>query len=144
MQELSAVNSYLQLHENDLLQKDIEDLRNKLLNCSESKWNSVRILTLKEPVMVFGVSFFCGIWGVDRFILDKKGSGVLKLFTCQLCIFAGIASFFLLIDPETYDWGMFCLIWFIIAIIWEVYDWCFILKWTKEYNYKKIINILNI
>lgn len=144
MQELSAVNSYLQLHENYFLQKDIEDLRNRLLNCSESKWNSVRLLTLKEPVMIFGVSLCAGIWGVDRFMLNKKGSGVLKLFVCQLGIIAGVVCLFLIVDPKTYDWGMLCLIWVIVAIIWEVYDWCFILKWTKEYNYKKIINILDI
>lgn len=143
MQELSAVNSYLQLHENDFLQSDIEDLREKLLNCSESKWNSVRIFTLKEPAMVFGVSFCAGIWGVDRFMLEKRGSGALKLFVCQLGIIAGAACIFLLADQETYDWGAFCLIWCVCALIWELYDWCFVLRWTKEYNYKKVISLLN-
>ena len=143
MQELSAVNSYLQLHENDFLQRDIENLRDKLLNCSESKWNSVRLLTLKEPVMIFGVSFCAGIWGVDRFMLEKKGSGALKLFVCQGGIIAGVACIFFLADQETYEWGVFCLVWLVVALIWELYDWCFVVKWTKEYNYKKIISLLN-
>lgn len=142
MQDISAINTYLKLHEDYFLQADMDILRGKLLNCSDSKWNSVRLSNLKSPQTLLLVSLCAGIWGVDRFMLDKKGSGVLKLLVCQLGIIAGVACFFLFISDVS-DWGTFCLIWFGVAEIWWLFDVYISVKWTKEYNYKKIISLLN-
>ncbi len=143
MQDINAVNTYLKLHEDYFLQADIDILRGKLLNCSDSKWNSVRLVNLKSPFTLLLISLSAGILGVDRFMLDKKGSGVLKLLVCQLGIFAGIACFFLFLS-EISGWGTFCLIWFVVAEIWWLVDVCMSVKWTKEYNYKLVVRVLNI
>ena len=58
--------------------------------------------------MVKLISIFVGGWGVDRFMLDDIGLGVLKLLTAGGC-------------------G-----------IWTIVDWFLIQDKTKEYNYNKL------
>lgn len=143
MQDINSVNTYLKIHEDYFLRTDLDSLREILLNCSNSKWNSVRLLTLKEPITILLVSLCAGIWGVDRFMLNKKGTGVLKLFICQLGIIAGIVCLFLFLS-EISGWGTFCLIWFIIAELWWLFDVCLSILRTKEYNYYLVSHILEI
>lgn len=114
------------------------------MSCSDSKWDSVRLLNLKEPLSILLVSLCAGIWGIDRFILGKKGTGILKLFVCQLGIIAGVVSFFLLLAQEAVVWGIVCLVWFIVAELWWLVDVCLSIKFTKEYNYNRVIFILDL
>jgi len=58
------------------------------------------------------ISVFLGSYGVDRFMLGDTTMGVIKLLTCGGC-------------------G-----------IWTIIDWFSIINKTKEYNYKKIIEVL--
>ncbi len=125
-------------------QSDMNNLREKLLNCSASQWTSVRFLNLKDPRPLLLISLFVGIYGVDRFLLGKKGSGILKLLVCQLAIIAGVVSFFLLLGDESSGWGFFCLTLFLIGEIWWIVDICLVRSWTKKYNYELISHIINI
>ena len=144
MKDTNSINSYLKLHEDHFLRNDMDALQERLMSCSDSKWDSVRLLNLKEPLSILLVSLCAGIWGIDRFILGKKGTGILKLFVCQLGIIAGVVSFFLLLAQEAVAWGVFCLVWFIVAELWWLVDVCLSIKFTKEYNYNSVIFILDL
>ena len=132
MQDSNAINTYLKINEDMFRQSDMNNLRERLVNCTASQWNSVRFLNLKDPRSLLLISVFLGIYGVDRFMLERKGSGVLKLLVCQLAIIAGVASFFLLLMDEYNEYGIFCLILFLLGEIWWIIDICLIRTWTKD------------
>lgn len=143
MQDTNSVDTYLKFNEDMFPRDEIGSLRAKFINCSDSQWNTVRFFNLKNPNSLILISVFAGIWGVDRFIINKKISGALKLVVCQLSIIAGIACFFLLLLEDYAGWGIFCLLLFIGGELWWLIDVCLIRKWTKEYNYNCISHILN-
>lgn len=126
------------------LRTDINNLRAIFINCSDSQWNLVRFINLKDPRSMLLISLCVGIYGVDRFMLERKISGVLKSLLCQLAIIAGVVSFFLLLCDKCSGWGIFCLILFLIGEIWWIVDICLVRTWTKEYNYELITHIINI
>ena len=146
MQDSEAINTYLKIHEDMFIQSDMNKLRERLVNCTDSQWNSVRFLNLKDPRSLLLISVFVGIYGVDRFMLGRKGSGIMKLLVCQLAIIAGVASFFLLLmDVDEYvEYGIFCLVLFLLGEIWWIIDICLIRRWTKDYNFKLISHLLNL
>lgn len=143
MQDSNTVDTYLKFNEDMFLKEDLNDLKNRFINCSDSQWNTIRFLNLKNPNTLILISVFAGIWGVDRFMINKKSSGTLKLVVCQLSIIAGIACIFLLLSEDYVGWGIFCLLLFITGELWWLIDICLIRKLTKEYNYNFISRILN-
>ncbi|MBQ9440215.1 MAG: TM2 domain-containing protein [Paludibacteraceae bacterium] len=141
MQDISAVNTWLAVNNQNLPQDKMESLRTSLVNCSESKWNMVRFLTFKEPNIMLLISFFAGYWGVERFMLGRKASGVLKLFVIQLSLIGEFVCLFLFLAEQT-AWGTLSLLMFIVGFGWWVTDVCLVRGMTKEYNYNLIKNIL--
>ena len=141
MQEISAVDTYMAMHRDKFPETEWETISEKLINCSDSQWNRIRFLDLKVPNNMLIISFFVGYWGVERFMLGRKGSGVLKLFVFHLSIIGETACIFLFIAGEN-GLGVFCLMLFLIGLSWWLIDLCLVRGMTKEYNYELINKML--
>jgi TM2 domain-containing membrane protein YozV len=92
-------------------QEKIMAMREQLARVDDSKFAAIQSINYKSPVMVLILSLFFGSLGVDRFMLEEPGLGVLKLLTC----------------------GGFG--------IWTIIDWFLVMGKTKEYNYLKFSQI---
>lgn len=90
----------------------IMHIKERLASIDPKKESLIHSFEFKDPTTLLLFSLFLGSLGVDRFMLEDTGLGVLKLLTCGGC-------------------G-----------IWTIVDWCIITKKTKEYNYKKLMEIL--
>lgn len=73
---------------------------------SDSQLDKIMVQGYKDPLMMFLISLLGGTLGIDRFLLDNVGLGVLKLITC----------------------GGFG--------IWVIIDWFLIQDMTRDYNSK--------
>ena len=60
-------------------------LRDKMQQASDDKFAMIASIELKDPTTLFLVSLCLGWFGVDRFMLEDMGMGVLKLLTFGLC-----------------------------------------------------------
>ena len=69
-------------------------------------------LDLKDPTTTLLLSIFLGTLGVDRFMINDIGMGILKLFTGGVC---GILT---------------------------IIDWFMITKLTKQYNFNLLATYL--
>lgn len=87
-------------------------VREKLLSADDSKYMVLSGVSLKDPTMMLVVSLLVGGLGVDRFMLEDIGMGVLKLLTGGVC---GILT---------------------------IVDWCTIMKKAREYNYNAVMMLL--
>ena len=87
-------------------------VREKLLSADDSKYMVLSGASLKDPTMMLVVSLLVGGLGVDRFMLEDIGMGVLKLLTGGVC---GILT---------------------------IVDWCTIMKKAREYNYNAVMMLL--
>lgn len=143
MQDTNAVDTYLAMHRDQLPETELAALRTTMINCSDSQWNRIRFLDLKVPNNMLLISFFVGYWGIERFMLGKKGSGILKLFVFQLSFVGEIACIFLFLAEEN-GWGVFCLLLFLAGVAWWLTDLCLIRGMTKQYNYELINKMLQI
>ena len=87
-------------------------LKEKLSSLSPEKEALLHSFEFKDPIVMLLISIFLGGFGVDRFMLEDTGLGILKLLTLGGC-------------------G-----------IWSLVDLCIITNKTKEYNYNKLMQIL--
>lgn len=87
-------------------------IKSKLNRISENRFLVLTTIKFKDPIVVFIVSLFFGFFGIDRFMIGDTGMGIFKLLT---------------------GGG------FGIAVI---IDWFTIIKKTKEYNYRKLLEYL--
>ena len=87
-------------------------VREKLLSADDSKYMVLSGVSLKDPTMMLVISLLVGGLGVDRFMLEDIGMGVLKLLTGGVC---GILT---------------------------IIDWCTIMKKAREYNYNAVMMLL--
>lgn len=71
-------------------------LREKMSSADDSRFAMLSSIDLKDPVMLFFVSFFLGGFGIDRFMLGDIGMGILKLLTFGLCGFLALIDLFLI------------------------------------------------
>ena len=67
----------------------------------------------KSPIVMFIISFLLGFLGVDRFMLGQVGLGIFKLI----------------------------LNLFVIGCIWDIIDWFRIFKLTRDYNFRKFMEL---
>lgn len=88
-------------------------IREKLLTLDDSKLALISMVELKDPTTMLIISIFLGSFGVDRFLLDDVGMGVLKLLTGGLC---GILT---------------------------IIDWIQIMDKTKHKNYEELSQVLH-
>jgi len=71
-------------------------MKEKLKAADDSRFEVISAIDLKDPMMMFLVSFFVGGLGVDRFMLGDIGMGVLKLLTAGVCGVLTIIDWFLI------------------------------------------------
>ncbi len=138
-----SVERFLFLNSTFLPKQKIPLIKEKLLG-SESAFNRVRLMTLKDPNTLLLISVFVGQLGVDRFIINKKATGALKLLFGLVAYVCMFASFFVILYDTTKFIGWFLLsVYFVFLIVWIV-DLCKIRNMTREYNYSLIMNILSL
>ena len=138
-----SVERFLFLNSTFLPKQNIPLIKEKLLG-SESAFNRVRLMTLKDPNTLLLISVFVGQLGVDRFIINKKATGALKLLFWLVAYVCMFASFFVILYDTTKFIGWFLLsVYFVFLIVWIV-DLCKIRNMTREYNYSLIMNILSL
>lgn len=87
-------------------------LRERLLNVDDSKAAYISAMPMKSPITALVLSIIFGHLGVDRFYIGDTGLGVGKLITCG---------------------GIY---------VWQIIDWFFIMKATKEKNFEKLMMAL--
>ena len=90
----------------------IPELRDKLLELDDTKGMMVECVEFRNPTTMLILSLLVGELGVDRFLLDEVGLGVLKLITCGGC-------------------G-----------VWWLIDLFSVQKKSREYNYRKLLQYL--
>lgn len=87
-------------------------IRQKMESMPDEKYTTFMALDLKDPIIIWVVSFFLGYLGIDRFLVGSIGAGVVKLLT-----FGGFG-------------------------LWWLIDLFIIGKKTREVNYAKILPFL--
>lgn len=78
----------------------------------EERFSLLSSVEMKDPTTLLLLSVFLGSLGIDRFMVDDTGMGILKLLTCGCC---GILT---------------------------IIDWFTISKKTKEVNFNRIMRFL--
>lgn len=112
--EQQKVDLFLAQNASKFPSEKIIIIREALINLDESKSYSIHSLELKDPTNLLIFSILLGAWGVDRFMLGQPGLGILKIFTCG---------------------GLY---------IWWILDMINAQKMARKYNYKKLMNVLNM
>lgn len=87
-------------------------IRERLVALDDNKFNLITMVELKDPTTLLLISIFLGTLGVDRFMLNDIGMGVLKLLTGGLC---GILT---------------------------IIDWINIQKMAQEWNFNNLMSAL--
>ena len=138
-----SVERYLFLNSTFFPQKKVSQIKDKLLS-NESIFNRARLMTLKDPNTLLLISVFVGQLGVDRFLINKKATGALKLIFWLIAYVCMFVSFFVILNDATKFIGWFLLSLYLVFLIVWIIDLCKIRNMTKEYNYSLIMNILSI
>jgi len=86
-------------------------VRDQLSRLDDSKLPIIQSIDYKSPITMLLISWFLGVFGVDRFMLGHTGLGIGKLLTC-----GGLG-------------------------IWALIDLFLIMGATKEYNYLKFSQV---
>ena len=137
-----SVERYLLLNSTFLPKDKVSLIKEKLLS-NESIFNRVRLMTLKDPNTLLLISVCGGQLGVDRFLINKKATGALKLVFFLIAYVCLSVSFFVIIGDYTKFIGWFLLsVYYVFIIVWII-DLCKIRNMTREYNYSLIMNILS-
>ncbi len=138
-----SVERYLFLNSTFFPQEKVSQIKDKLLS-NESIFNRARLMTLKDPNTLLLISVFVGQLGVDRFLINKKATGALKLIFWLIAYVCMFVSFFVILNDATKFIGWFLLSLYLVFLIVWIIDLCKIRNMTKEYNYSLIMNILSI
>jgi len=107
------IDLFLATHGSKFFAYQIEDIKRQLSDLSDSQLDKVLVQGYKDPLMMFLISLLGGTLGIDRFLLDNVGLGVLKLITCG---------------------GMG---------IWVIIDWFLVQDMTREYNSKLLAKAIS-
>lgn len=106
------INQFLIANAKFFEQLDIPEIRAALVNVPDEKQLSIQIANYKDPTMMLIISILVGSFGIDRFMLEQTGLGVIKLITLGGC-------------------G-----------IWTIIDWFLIMGETKRYNKRKLLQTI--
>lgn len=110
--DTSKVDMFISLHGKEFPEIQLPLIREKLLKMGNDKLTSLSMLQFKNPTTILIVSIFLGELGIDRFMIGKTGTGILKLITL----------------------GGFGLWWLI--------DLFLISEKTKQWNFQKLSTVL--
>ncbi len=106
------VDMYMMSNQKFFPEEKVLFLRDKLELLDDRKFNMIAGMDLKDPSTMCVISVFLGIFGIDRFMLEETGMGVLKLLTL-----GGLG---------------------VLALV----DAVSIQKRVKEYNFKRVMRFL--
>lgn len=109
----ARVNLFLATNGKKFAPHQLNQIITELPNLTEAQFQAILSQDFKDPLMMLIVSLVGGILGIDRFVLNDTGLGVLKLLTCG---------------------GFY---------IWMIIDWFIIQDQTKEYNYNLLVQTVN-
>lgn len=109
----ARVNLFLATNGKKFSPYQLNQIITELPNLTEAQFQAVLSQDFKDPMMMLIVSLVGGILGIDRFVLNDTGLGVLKLLTCG---------------------GFY---------IWMIIDWFIIQDRAKEYNYNLLVQTVN-
>lgn len=90
------VNMYLAANAKYFPEEKIPFLRDKLMTVTEEKLNMITYMQLKNPTVSLLLSIFLGELGIDRFMVDDIGLGILKLLTGGVCGIMWLVDLFLI------------------------------------------------
>ncbi|MBF0714730.1 TM2 domain-containing protein [Gemelliphila palaticanis] len=103
--------TYLMTHAKYFPQEKIFLVKERLDLVPENEQMYIHSIGLKNPLLMLLISWFGGVFGIDRFMLGQVLLGILKLITLGGC-------------------GL-----------WAIIDLFLIMGETREYNFKKLINM---
>lgn len=109
----ARVNLFLATNGKKFSPYQLNQIITELPNLTEAQFQAVLSQDFKDPMMMLIVSLVGGILGIDRFVLNDTGLGVLKLLTCG---------------------GFY---------IWMIIDWFIIQDRAKEYNYNLLVQTVS-
>lgn len=109
----ARVNLFLATNGKKFASYQLNQIIAELPNLTDAQFQALLSQDFKDPTMMLIVSLLGGILGIDRFLLNDTGLGVIKLLTCG---------------------GFY---------IWMIIDWFLIQDRTKEYNYNLLIQTVN-
>lgn len=81
----SKLDFYIMTNQKYFPAEKLMYLKEKLKNTDDDKFSMITYVELKDPTTMLLVSIFLGGFGVDRFMMDDVGMGILKLMTGGLC-----------------------------------------------------------
>lgn len=109
----ARVNLFLATNGKKFASYQLNQIIAELPNLTDAQFQALLSQDFKDPTMMLIVSLLGGILGIDRFLLNDTGLGVIKLLTCG---------------------GFY---------IWMIIDWFLIQDRTKEYNYNLLVQTVN-
>lgn len=87
-------------------------IKERLASLDDNRFMMITSIELKDPTTMLIISIFLGTLGIDRFMLNDVGMGILKLLTCGVC---GILT---------------------------IIDWVNIQTMTQEWNFNNLMSAL--
>lgn len=102
--EQQKVDAFIMTNQKYFPDEKIMYLKEKLKAMDDSKLSLISTIKLKDPTTLLIVSLFLGVLGVDRFMLEDKGMGILKLCTLGGCGILALIDLFS-ISKKTKEWN---------------------------------------
>lgn len=110
--EQQKIDTFIAQNATKFPQQKLGMIREALAKVDDDKASMVLQMDMADPTTILLLSVLCGTLGIDRFMLGEVGLGILKLFTCGGCY-----------------------VWWIIDMVKAQSN-------AREYNYKKLSNLL--
>jgi len=79
--EDNKISQILRQYQGKLTEEKLNIIKSKLKAVPDERFDELMTVKMKNPVAILLVSIFLGIFGIDRFMVNSVGMGVLKLFT---------------------------------------------------------------
>lgn len=111
-------------------------LKDKLNNCGDDDLNYAMQAELKNPTVMFLISLFLGYLGIDRFLLDELGMGMLKMLAFLTFLGSILVDPFFVLSSTPF---IIRLILPIFITAFSIFDWVTIQSKTRKMNYENII-----
>ena len=100
--EQSKIDVFVEANKDCFTPEQLLIVKEKLASLPEDKVAQVMSTSFNNPTTVLLLSIFCGLWGVDRFMLGQTGLGIAKLLTSGGLYVWWIVDCFL-IKKKTYE-----------------------------------------
>lgn len=92
------VDSFMMAHKDYFPADKIPMIKDRLSMLDEGAFDMVANMKFKNPVLALVLSFFAGVYGVDRYYLEQTGMFIGKLLTCGGCGIWTIIDWFMIMD----------------------------------------------